>query len=49
VFNDDQELKRVLETVGEFSTISIDRENEDVDVEIKVDILFQIKLWVTRL
>jgi ribonuclease HI len=44
VFNDDQELKRFLETVGEFSAISIDQENEDDDAEIKVDIPFQDKI-----
>jgi hypothetical protein len=43
VFNDDQELKRFLETIGEFSAISVDQENEDDDAKIKVDIPFQDK------
>jgi hypothetical protein len=38
VFNDDQELKRLLETVDEFFAISIDQENEDDDEEIQIDV-----------
>jgi ribonuclease HI len=34
VFKDDQEIKRFLETIDEFSTISIDQDNENDDVEV---------------
>jgi hypothetical protein len=38
VFSDDQELKRFLETIDEFSSISIDQENENDEVENQSDI-----------
>jgi hypothetical protein len=33
VFSDDMELKRFLQTIEEFSNISIDQENEDEEIE----------------
>jgi ribonuclease HI len=34
VFKDDQEIQRFLETIDEFSNISIDQDNENDDVEV---------------
>jgi ribonuclease HI len=49
VFNDDQELKRFLETVGEFSAISIDQKMRMMMQKFKLMSLFRIKLQVIRL
>jgi len=38
VFNDDQELKRFIETIGDFYAISIDQENENDGVEIQINV-----------
>jgi len=40
VFNDDWELKRFLETIDEFSTISIDQENENDEIKVELDVPF---------
>jgi hypothetical protein len=40
IFSDDQELKIFLETIDEFSAISIDQENENNETEIQSDVPF---------
>jgi hypothetical protein len=45
VFKDYQEIKRFLETIDEFSTISIDQDNENEDVGVHATNILQDSCW----